>query len=84
MRNQPLAVAFDVVNISSDEEGGVRLLTGAAACQDSIALELLYFTDSIQQLLGVQPQFRAPDSQPVPDVIETNAGFLSAVATERP
>lgn len=35
MGPEPLAVLVDVVSISSGEEGGVRLLSGVAAGQDT-------------------------------------------------
>ena len=58
MGREPLAVEVDVVRISSDEEGDKRLLPGAAAGDDPIALELLDRADLIQQ--GLEGRAPAP------------------------
>ena len=84
MGREPMAVEVDVVRISSDEEGDIRLLPGAAAGDDPIALELLDRADLIQQGLRVEPQLRAPDGQPVSDIGEVHVVAFSTVAVEWP
>ena len=84
MDREPLAVEVDVVRISSDEEGDIRLLPGAGAGDDPIALELLDRADLIQQGLRVEPQLRAPDGQPVSDIGEVHVVAFSTVAVEWP